>query len=66
MPTLIVTGRLEQRSWEDREGQKRSVVEVAVDDVGPSLRGATAVVTRRSPVQQPIGDRRLVEDDPFA
>jgi single-strand DNA-binding protein len=45
---VIVTGRLEQRSWETPEGDKRSVVEVAIDEVGPSLRWATATVTRTS------------------
>jgi single-strand DNA-binding protein len=43
---VIVTGRLEQRSWETQEGDKRSVVEVAVDEIGPSLRWATASVTK--------------------
>ena len=43
---VIVTGRLEQRSWETQEGEKRSVVEVAVDEIGPSLRWATAQVTK--------------------
>ena len=49
---IIVTGRLEQRSWESQEGEKRSKVEVIADEVGPSLRWATAEVTkneRRSP-----------------
>ena len=43
---VIVTGSLEQRSWETQEGEKRSVVEVRIDEVGPSLRWATANVTR--------------------
>ena len=43
---VIVTGRLEQRSWETQEGDKRSVVEVAIDEIGPSLRWATATVTK--------------------
>jgi single-strand DNA-binding protein len=43
---VIVTGRLEQRSWETQEGDKRSTVEVAVDEIGPSLRWATAAVTK--------------------
>ena len=34
----IVTGRLEQRSWENNEGEKRSVVEIRIDEIGPSLR----------------------------
>ena len=42
----IVTGRLEQRSWETAEGEKRSVVEVVADEVGPSLRWATAQIER--------------------
>jgi len=48
---VIVTGRLEQRSWETQDGEKRSVVEVRIDEIGPSLRWATASVTRtpRSP-----------------
>ena len=43
---VIVTGRLEQRSWETPEGEKRSVVEVVADEIGPSLRWATAQVVR--------------------
>jgi single-strand DNA-binding protein len=43
---VIVTGRLKQRSYETKEGEKRSVVEMDVDDVGPALRNATAKVTR--------------------
>lgn len=43
---VIVTGRLEQRSWETPEGEKRSVVEIVADEIGPSLRWATCEVTR--------------------
>lgn len=43
---VIVTGRLVQRSYETREGEKRTVYELQVDEVGPSLRYATAKVTR--------------------
>jgi single-strand DNA-binding protein len=42
----IVTGRLEQRSYETQDGQKRSVVEIIADEVGPSLRWATADIHR--------------------
>jgi len=42
----IVNGRLEQRSYDTSEGEKRSVVEVIADEVGPSLRWATATVER--------------------
>lgn len=45
---ILVTGRLQQRSWEDPEGNKRSAIEIQVDEVGPSLRWATANVTRTS------------------
>ena len=41
-----MTGRLEQRSWETPEGDKRSVVEVQIDEIGPSLRWATASVNK--------------------
>ena len=43
---VIVSGRLEQRSWETDQGEKRSKVEIIADEVGPSLRWATAEVTR--------------------
>ena len=43
---VIVTGRLEQRSWETQEGDKRSKVEVVADEIGPSLRWATAEVKK--------------------
>jgi single-strand DNA-binding protein len=43
---VIVSGRLEQRSWETDEGDKRSVVEVQIDEIGPSLRWATATVNK--------------------
>lgn len=43
---VVVTGRLVQRSYETREGEKRTVVEMQVDEVGPSLRYASAKVTR--------------------
>ncbi|MCL2465764.1 MAG: single-stranded DNA-binding protein [Micrococcales bacterium] len=43
---VIAQGRLVQRSYETREGEKRTVVELQVDEVGPSLRYATAKVTR--------------------
>jgi single-strand DNA-binding protein len=45
---VIVTGRLKQRSFETREGEKRTVVEVEVDEIGPSLRYATAKVNKAS------------------
>ena len=55
---VVVTGRLEQRSWESQEGDKRSTVEVVADEVGPSLRWATATVVRN--------ERRSSEGGPSA
>ncbi len=43
---VIITGRLQQRSWESPDGDRRSVVEVRIDEIGPSLRWATADVRR--------------------
>lgn len=45
---VIVQGRLKQRSFETREGEKRTVYEIDVDEVGPALRRATAKVTKTS------------------
>ena len=45
---VIVQGRLKQRSFETREGEKRTVIELEVDEVGPSLRYATATVVKAS------------------
>ena len=45
---VVVTGRLKQRSWENQEGEKRTVVEIEADDVGPSLKWATATVQKTS------------------
>ncbi|MGP8058636.1 MAG: single-stranded DNA-binding protein [Acidimicrobiales bacterium] len=43
---VVVTGRLEQRSWETEEGDRRSKVEIVADEIAPSLRFATAEVQR--------------------
>src|ERR1700741_3620752 len=45
---VIVSGRLRQRSYETREGEKRTVYEIEVDEVGPSLRNATAKINKTS------------------
>jgi single-strand DNA-binding protein len=45
---VVVQGRLRQRSFETKEGEKRTVVELEVDEVGPSLRYATAKVNKAS------------------
>ena len=49
----IVTGRLEQRSWDTPEGDKRSVIEIMADDVGPSLRWASAEVAKNERSDSP-------------
>src|SRR3954468_10442338 len=43
---VLVTGRLEQRSWETDQGEKRSIIEIVADEVAPSLRWATATVNK--------------------
>jgi single-strand DNA-binding protein len=43
---VMVVGRLQQRSWDDQEGNRRSAFEIQVDEVGPSLRWATATVQK--------------------
>jgi single-strand DNA-binding protein len=58
---IIVSGRLEQRSWETSDGDRRSKVEVVADEIGPSLRWATAQVTkneRKGPGGEPAGISR--------
>jgi single-strand DNA-binding protein len=45
---VVVAGRLQYRTWESQEGERRSAVEVEADEVGPSLRWATARVERQS------------------
>jgi single-strand DNA-binding protein len=50
---VVVVGRLEQRSWETQDGDKRSKVEVVADEVGPSLRWATAQVDKTQRSDQP-------------
>ena len=67
---VIVQGRLKQRSYETKEGERRTVYEVDVEEVGPSLKYATAKVTRVAsgteprPARQPAG--RTPPADPWA
>ena len=67
---VIVTGRLKQRSYETREGEKRTVYEVDVDDVGPSLKNASAKVMRSERSQggqqaAPAADPRAAKGGDF-
>ena len=50
---VIVVGRLKQRSYETKEGEKRTVYEMEVDEVAPSLRNATAKVTKSAKTSTP-------------
>ncbi len=66
----IVTGRLEQQSWESPDGDKRSAVKVIADDIGPSMRWATANVVRAErsgsgPVQPSKKDAQTYSEEPF-
>jgi single-strand DNA-binding protein len=72
---VMVTGRLKQRSFETREGEKRTVVELDVDEVGPSLKWATATVnkaqrsggeSRTGWTDQQGGYGQAPPDDPWA
>jgi single-strand DNA-binding protein len=59
---VMVTGRLRQRSWETPEGEKRSVTELEADEVGASLKWATAKVERSS--QRGNGERTQGRERP--
>jgi single-strand DNA-binding protein len=67
---VVVTGRLEQRSWESEQGEKRSKVEIVADDVAPSLRWATAEVSKNerrdggAPAQGGSGGARPASNEP--
>ena len=62
----IVQGRLRQRSYETKEGEKRTVYELEADEVGVSLRSASAKVTRASWASSGNGGERQAEADPWA
>src|SRR3990170_999262 len=63
---VIVQGRLKQRSFETREGEKRTVFEIDVDEVGPSLRNATAKVTKTTRSGGGGGYGGNQDNDPWA
>jgi len=68
---VIVTGRLDQRSWDDAQGNRRSKVEIVADEVGPSLRWATADIAKnqtRAPEPAMAGaaaDQETSDEEPF-
>jgi single-strand DNA-binding protein len=63
---VLVTGRLKQRSYDTHEGDKRTVIELEVDEIGPSLRYATAKVNKvsRTGTAAPDGGEQLIGDKP--
>jgi single-strand DNA-binding protein len=61
---VLVHGRLQQRSWETDAGEKRSVVEVQVDEAGPSLRWATTKVERSTKVAAGASKGGQFNDEP--
>ena len=61
---VIATGRLKQRSYETREGEKRTAIELEIDEIGPSLRYATAQVTRAAGGGQSRG--QIPADEPWS
>jgi single-strand DNA-binding protein len=63
---VIVSGRLKQRSYETKEGDKRTVFEVEVDEVGPSLRNATAKVNKTTRGGGGHGGGQPAPEDPWA
>lgn len=73
---VVATGRLEQKNWTDKEGKERTTFDFVIDEIGPSLRWATADVTRKdrndssAPVakaSKALADAGMVytEEDPF-
>lgn len=64
---VVVVGRLKQRSFETREGEKRTVVELDVDEIGPSLKWATASVKKAGRSGESGGwNRDAPADDPWS
>ena len=63
---VIVAGQLKQRSYETKEGEKRTVYELQVDEVGPCLRNATAKVAKVTRTSDSNGGQRQAEPDPWA
>ncbi|WP_158889026.1 single-stranded DNA-binding protein [Amycolatopsis anabasis] len=70
---VVVQGRLKQRTFQNKEGEKRTVVELEVDELGPSLRYATAKVTKvkknnqrkQAPAETTAPTAEVGDDDPW-
>lgn len=63
---VIATGRLKQRSYETKEGEKRTSFEIEVDEIGPSLKYATAQVTRTQSTRGSGGGASAPAEEPWA
>jgi single-strand DNA-binding protein len=63
---VIAQGRLKQRSYETKEGEKRTSMELEIDEIGPSLRYATASITRAQSSRGPGGSPGGVTEEPWA
>ena len=62
---IFVTGRLQQRSWDTPAGEKRSVVEIVADDIGPSLKWATASVEKIAREKQHAAPTTTAAEEPW-
>jgi len=69
---VVVTGRLQQRDWTDKDGNTRKSYDLVVDEIAPSLRWATATVTKTAksdgfskPAAQAPAPVEYIEEDPF-
>jgi len=63
---VIAQGRLRQRSYDDRDGQKRTSIELEIDDIGPTLRYATAQLTRAASSRGDQGQQQSGQQDAWA
>jgi len=68
---VVAQGRLRQRSYETREGEKRTTIELEIDEIGPSLRYATAQVTRTQSnggggQQRQVGGQQASSEEPWS
>jgi single-strand DNA-binding protein len=69
---VVITGRLQQRDWTDKDGNTRKSYDLVVDEIAPSLRWATATVTKTvksdgspKPAAQASAPAEYIEEDPF-
>lgn len=63
---VIVVGRLKTSAWTDKEGGKRTSLEIQADAIGPDLRWSTAAVTRNAPTGGGFQRQQGAQDDPWA